>query len=801
MVELDIEAIRAGLMGKPLDERCRLAWRLKWELNRLPHQIAPLGDWTIWLMLAGRGAGKTRSSAETLGGWAVDNPNTRWLVSAPTYSDLVHTCFEGESGLLNVIPRHFIVQTNSGSLWNKSDTELKLTNGSIIKGVSAENPERFRGGNYHGGWLDEYAAWMYARESFDNLILSLRLGDHPKLVISTTPKPKAEIRTLLKREGKDVVVTRASTYDNLKNLAPTFREQILQYEGTQIGRQEIHAEVLDPEEHGIIRRSWFKLWPAGKELPQFHFIVMSLDTAFTEKTRDKKTGDRDPTACTVWGLFRENGKEGILLLDCWEAMLGMPELIERVPKEMKQHYGKQDKPLIKSMFGPSLLAQQQGRKPDVLIIEDKGSGISLRQMLSREGIHAYAYNPGRAKKVERLHAVSHLFANGLIWVVESENKPGHPRTWAEPMIAQICAFSGEGTTDHDDFVDSCLVGETFVLMADGTEKRIDEVVAGDFVQTPEGPCRVTVSCTTGIKPIWRIEFNDSHLEGSFNHPIYVDGEWKPLALLRPFDTLSTPQTNTRSSPWRSLKKMMSALSQFISTATNTTDTRTARTSPINDTLHDQSTGYIGTFGSSITGQFQSDTMSTTKMETRSTTTSRILSASMPTSITKAIKAHAQSLTNLRGRLLIWRPFATRLRRGTLPPRDLLGIPNTPSIQFAPPEQQSPSVNVAMTEHANGAAGHSYHKAPAKSFARLLAKLKNPGSVVVSKSRSTHTMRRVYNLTVERAECFYANGILTHNCSQALRLIADRNLVTVREPEPQTETTRAPQPPKPNPYAA
>jgi predicted phage terminase large subunit-like protein len=443
------------LIAKLPDDVARgLLWHAEWMDKALDHQLVPAGDWwSLWLLLAGRGAGKTRTSAETIGWWAWSMPGTRWLVSAPTYGDLVGTCFEGESGLLAVIPHELIEPTSSGALYNKTDVELRLKNGSLIKGISAENPERFRGPQFHGGWLDELAAWQRAEEAFDMLMFGMRLGDRPRIVISTTPKPKPIITRLLKREGKDVTVSRASTYANLKNLAPTFREQILQYEGTALGRQEIHAEVLDPADQGIIKRSWIQLWPADKPLPVFDLIVLSLDTAFTEATRNSKTGDADYTGCSVWGLFREDRQDGVLLLDCWQERLGMPDLIDRTKREMAVQYGDRDKPLIAPIYGAPLLGTS-GRKPDLCVIEDKGSGISLRQMLAREGLQAVAYNPGRASKLERLHMVSHLFANGMVWVVESDKRPGQPRSWADPLIEQLCSFSGEKSIAHDDLVDS-----------------------------------------------------------------------------------------------------------------------------------------------------------------------------------------------------------------------------------------------------------------------------------------------------------------------------------------------------------
>ena len=113
--------------------------RLKWVNKRHKHQKPPKGDWTVWLLLAGRGAGKTRAAAEWIWWQAYKAPNTRWLVCAPTSADIRDTCFEGDSGLMQVIPEKTV------SEYNRSLSEIILTNGSLIKGISAETPDRLRG--------------------------------------------------------------------------------------------------------------------------------------------------------------------------------------------------------------------------------------------------------------------------------------------------------------------------------------------------------------------------------------------------------------------------------------------------------------------------------------------------------------------------------------------------------------------------------------------------------------------------------------------------------------------------------
>lgn len=301
---------------------------------------------------------------------------------------------------------------------------------------------------------DELAAWQYADETWDMAMMGLRLGAAPKVVWTTTPKPRDIIRKLTTPKPRRVLVN-GTTFENKEHLPQIFFDQLEQYEGTRLGRQELLGELIDPEESGIIKRSWLRMWPSDKALPHFEFILMSLDTAFTEKTQDKKTHDPDHSACTVWGVFRHtDNKKHILLLDAWQEQLGLPDLIKRTKRELNCSYGDDnDTALIKPMFGAAKPVTS-GRKPDMLVIEDKGSGISLRQMLEREHILAYAYNPGRADKLTRLHVVSPAFARRFVWIPESAKNKGRFTTWSEAVIQQLCAFAGSGSLKHDDFVDS-----------------------------------------------------------------------------------------------------------------------------------------------------------------------------------------------------------------------------------------------------------------------------------------------------------------------------------------------------------
>jgi len=409
--------------------RSAFAKRVDWLTTAKAHQLPPKDLWwDIWLLLAGRGAGKTRSAAEWTWWEAWRNPGTRSLVSAPTSADVRDVCFEGDSGLMSVIPPE-IVRDYKSSL-----SEITLINDSIIKGIPASEPGRFRGPQFHRGWLDELAAWDYLDESWDMIQFGMRLGDHPLLIATSTPRPKPKIVELIDRDGEDVAYTMASTYANKENLAPTFLKQILQYEGTKLGRQEIYAEIIDPEESGIVKRDWFRLWPADRPLPQFEYVVQSYDCATSDKTAN------DPTACTVWGVFKPNDDKptSVMLIDCWTEYLQYPELRPRVIEEYSSVYGDENE------FG-------NGKKVDMVLIEDKSAGISLIQDLQRAGLPVRSYNPGRADKTMRLNIISPIIEKGRVYLPESTNKSGFARDWCEPLINQICSFP---EVRHDDLVDS-----------------------------------------------------------------------------------------------------------------------------------------------------------------------------------------------------------------------------------------------------------------------------------------------------------------------------------------------------------
>ena len=238
----------------------------------------------MWLYLAGRGAGKTRTAAEWIVAEAIQKPKTRWAIVAPTFGDVRDTCIEGESGVLSVLRRYQMLED-----YNRSIGEIILKNGSRLKGFSADKPDRFRGPQHHGAWCDELAAYRYT-DAWDQLQFGLRLGDKPRVIVTTTPRPVSLIRNLIKRDDGSVAITRGSTFDNAMNLAPSALADLkLRYEGTRLGRQELYGEVIDEVDGALWTLSLIDSTRV-KEVPPLMRIVVAIDPAVTSGEDSDETG-------------------------------------------------------------------------------------------------------------------------------------------------------------------------------------------------------------------------------------------------------------------------------------------------------------------------------------------------------------------------------------------------------------------------------------------------------------------------------------------------------------------------------
>tara|TARA_Y100000385_G_scaffold241948_1_gene258656 strand:- start:1155 stop:2381 length:1227 start_codon:yes stop_codon:yes gene_type:complete len=259
-----------------------------WSDQARYEQLPPEGDWNIWLILAGRGWGKTRTGAMDAVCYALNNPEVQVAVVTPTFGDLRRVAFGGISGIIPNIPRELLLE-GRGQGYNASNQEIRLFNGSKIMGFSATEPDRLRGPQFHRAWCDELAAWFYP-ETFDQLMFGLRLGDNPRCVITTTPKPTPLIRSLLKR--KKILITRGSTFDNAENLAPSALAQLKEkYGDTRLGRQELYAEVLDDTEGALWNYDMIDAMRVSKdEVPELNRIIVAVDPAVTSNEGSDETG-------------------------------------------------------------------------------------------------------------------------------------------------------------------------------------------------------------------------------------------------------------------------------------------------------------------------------------------------------------------------------------------------------------------------------------------------------------------------------------------------------------------------------
>jgi len=209
----------------------------------------PDDSWNIWLLLAGRGFGKTFVGASWIVHQALSIPNSEWLVVAPTFRDVQRTCFEGDSGILK--------RFNEGEMqqYLRNELQIKLTNGSKIHGISADEPERARGLNLWGVWADEIGSWRRPEIWYEGIVPAVRKGDHPRIVVTTTPRPTPLVKDLYSRRDGTVHLTRGSSFDNREHLSAVALDELKRrYDGTRLGQQELYGVLLEDIEGALFKR-------------------------------------------------------------------------------------------------------------------------------------------------------------------------------------------------------------------------------------------------------------------------------------------------------------------------------------------------------------------------------------------------------------------------------------------------------------------------------------------------------------------------------------------------------------------
>ncbi len=434
-----------------------------------PDQLPPPGDWRTWLILSGRGWGKTRTGAEFIRQEVQAGRMGRVALVGSTAADVRDVMVNGESGLKACCHR-----AGFGVTYNPSLRKLTFANGAVAFTYSADEPDRLRGPQHDGAWSDEMAAWRYP-DARDQLQFGLRLGADPREVVTSTPRPTRMVKDLIAAPG--TVTTRGSTYDNRANLPLQYFTQIIRkYEGTTLGRQELMGELVEDIEGALwVRRMIDDYRVRPDQVPELVRIATAVDPATTYGENSDATGlatvgrgvDGDYYVLDIRGLRvapHQWASEAIRDHDRFEA--------NEIAAESNQG-GEMVRETINTAAGVGRV------RPRVRLI------------------HA-----SRGKRV-RAEPVASLYEQGRIH---------HVGTFASAED-QLCGFPVSGDND-----DECFVAGTLIDTPSGPVP-IERIRAGDMVCTPIGPCSVLAAGTTGIRPV----VTRQGLTGTANHPVYVQG--------------------------------------------------------------------------------------------------------------------------------------------------------------------------------------------------------------------------------------------------------------------------------------
>lgn len=279
------------------------ALRWSWPFWARPDQLEPDGDWTTWLILAGRGWGKTRTGAETVRNWVCGPTPTapgrykRIALVAETTADARGVMVDGESGLLRIGPKEFRPE------YFPSLRQLVWPNGAIANTYNATEPDQLRGPQHDAAWCDELAKWKYMEATWDQLQFGLRLGTNPRQIITTTPQPKPLIKNLVAKAltgDKSVHLTKGRTYDNRDHLAAPFIGQIEErFGGTRLGRQELEGEILNDIPGALWSRDSIDTHRLSEVPEDLERVIVAVDPAASSEEGSDENG------IVVVGLARD----------------------------------------------------------------------------------------------------------------------------------------------------------------------------------------------------------------------------------------------------------------------------------------------------------------------------------------------------------------------------------------------------------------------------------------------------------------------------------------------------------------
>ena len=416
----------------------------EWSFWARPEQLEPAGDWNVWFINAGRGFGKTRAGVE----WVreqVKKGHKRIAAVASTNSDILRVMVKGESGFLNVC--HKDDKNHKGKLigfplwsptkrtlsWHKDGDHSKAEI-ATVEFYSAEEPERLRGPQFSAAWCDELAAWNKDQDTWDMLQFCLRLGKHPRICVTTTPKSTVLIRKLVK--DPKTTITTGSTFDNAANLADTYLQAVRdQYEGTRLGRQELYAEILTENEGALWTSDMIDNCQVSlDDVPELVRVVVAVDPAMSANV------ESDMTGIMVAGIC-EQGK-GYVLGDY--TMKSLPEAWGNKAVDL---YHK---------FEASRIVYETNQGKDLITSLFK----TIDPNLPLRGVHA------SSAKIARAEPVSALYEQGKVFHVRN---PADPESSLSELETQMTTYEPLGRHKSPDRYDA-LVWALTDLMLNGYSK-------------------------------------------------------------------------------------------------------------------------------------------------------------------------------------------------------------------------------------------------------------------------------------------------------------------------------------------
>ncbi|MBV8836736.1 MAG: DNA-packaging protein, partial [Alphaproteobacteria bacterium] len=413
-------------------------WEFWARRNQLAPQLSQTGtSWATWLILAGRGFGKTRTGAEWVkANVCGDTPLTggryrHVALVAETASDAREvmigdgrpTCDPAAgSGLLQIHRKDFLPR------YEPSKRRLTWPNGAIATIYNATEPDQLRGPQHDAAWCDELAKWRYAQATFDQLQFGLRLGERPRLVITTTPRPIKLLKDLI--ADPDTAITRGATQENAHNLAPTFLRHILRrYQGTRLGRQELEAEIIDDVPGALWSRSRIEaLRVAASDVPALIRVVVAIDPAASSSEDANETGIICAGLGTDGHAYVLEDRSGVM------------------------------KPGGADGWAAQAIALFRGREADRIVAEVNNGGEMVEHTLRVLAPHIpyKAVHASRGKAI-RAEPVSALYEQGLVHHVGA-----FPR-----LEDQLCAFTAEGEGTSPDRLDALVWGLSELMVHEG----------------------------------------------------------------------------------------------------------------------------------------------------------------------------------------------------------------------------------------------------------------------------------------------------------------------------------------------